>query len=221
MLKSILLAGVLLVTSNFMPSSSVTAPTVFAANIAPAVPMVAANITPTWTVPQTVMAHVRTEGVRSRAFRVQFDPQAGDTLQPEEAEFIARINQERTERGLNALSLDPALVTTARGHSQEMCERDYFDHHSPTEGIKTPMDRYLSTLHSSGYSTPSYLLVGENIYYCSESTDTYNVAYGHQALMNSPGHRANILESRFAKVGVGVYRNAQGEFWVTEMFLKN
>ncbi len=193
-----------------MPSSSVTSPTV-----------VAANITPIVAVPQTVMAHVKPSAGQAGTFRVSFNPEAGDTLQPEEAEFIARINQERTSRGLNALSLDPTLVTTARGHSHEMCARDYFDHHSPTPGICTPMDRYLSTLHSDGYKTPNYLLVGENIYYCSESTDTYNVAYGHQALMNSPGHRANILEPRFAKVGVGVFRNEQGEFWVTEMFLKN
>jgi len=220
MFKSILLAGVLLVTSNFMPSSSLIAPTVLAANIAPAAPVVNA-LGPIYTVPPTVMAHVKPPAVQAGTFRISFNPEAGDALQPEEAEFIARINQERTARGLNALSLDPALVTTARGHSHEMCERDYFDHHSPTPGICTPMDRYLSTLHSSGDRTPNYLLVGENIYYCSESTDTYNVAYGHQALMNSPGHRANILEPRFAKVGVGVYRNAQGEFWVTEMFMKD
>lgn len=221
MLKSILLAGVLLVTSNFMPSSSVITPTVLAANITPAAPVVNTVMAPIYTVPQADMAHVKTAAARAGAFRVQFSPEAGDTLQPEEAEFIARINRERTDRGLNALSLDATLVTTARGHSHEMCERDYFDHHSPTAGIQTPMDRYLSTLHSDGHRTPGYLLVGENIYYCSESTDTYNVAYGHQALMNSPGHRANILEPRFARVGVGIYRNAQGEFWVTEMFLKD
>jgi uncharacterized protein YkwD len=39
--------------------------------------------------------------------------------------------------------------------------------------------------------------------------------------MNSPGHRANILEPRFQRIGVGVYQNAQGEFWVTEMFLRD
>ena len=36
--------------------------------------------------------------------------------------------------------------------------------------------------------------------------------------MNSPGHRANILEPRFTKIGVGLYRNSEGRFWVTEMF---
>ena len=45
--------------------------------------------------------------------------------------------------------------------------------------------------------------------------------YGHRALMDSPGHRANILEKRFTKIGVGVYHNANGEFWVTEMFSRD
>lgn len=212
MLKSILLAGVLLVTSNFMPSSSMTVPTLFAAHTA-AVPAAMAPRTfamATASAPRPMVVKTITP----------FETES-DGLRPEEREFVARINDERTSRGLNALTLDPLLVSVARGHSREMCAKDYFDHHSPTPGIRSPMDRFLTGLHDSGESTPSYVLVGENIYYCSESSETYNVAYGHRALMNSPGHRANILEPRFTKVGLGIYRNAQGEFWVTEMFLKD
>jgi uncharacterized protein YkwD len=102
-----------------------------------------------------------------------------------------------------------------------MCDLNYFDHHSPTPGITTPMDRFLKGLSDTGQPTPDYLLVGENIYYCSVFNDHYNVNYGHQALMNSPGHRANILEPRFTKIGVGVYQDAGGQFWVTEMFLRD
>ncbi len=213
MLKSILLAGVLLVTSNFMPSSSVTVPTLFAAHTASV---------PAATAPRTFQT-VMPSAPRSMTVKTftPFEDETSDGLRPEEREFIARINDERTSRGLNALSLDPLLVAVARGHSREMADKDYFDHHSPTPGLRSPMDRFLSGLHEGGESTPSYVLVGENIYYCSASNATYNVAYGHRALMNSPGHRANILEPRFAKVGLGIYRNAQGEFWVTEMFLKD
>ncbi len=215
MLKSILLAGVLLVTSNFMPSSSVSVPTVIAAEQPAAVrphalPLVATKDALEDARPTVSLASLRWPAPEG---------DVSEALAPEEREFIARINTERTARGLNALTLDPLLVVTARGHSREMCDRDYFDHHSPTPGIETPMDRYLTSLHESGSPTPRYVLVGENIYYCSETTDTYNVEFGHRALMNSPGHRANILEPRFGKVGVGVYRNARGEFWVTEMFL--
>jgi len=144
-----------------------------------------------------------------------------DGLTADEQEFVDRINAERTARGFCTLTVDPLLVRTARAHSREMCARDYFDHHSPTPGLSTPMDRYLSSLKSLGADTPDYLLVGENIYYCSISSDVYNVDYGHRALMNSPGHRANILEPRFQKVGLGIYRNAKGEFWVTQMFSRD
>ena len=218
MLKSVLLAGFFLVTSNFMPASPVGTPTVVAANIDSNAPRFAASN-------NIVVAKAPTPLAAQIRARLNLDsPETEatpDALAPEEREFIERINGERTERGLNALSLDPLLVLVARSHSREMCDRNYFDHHSPTPGLTTPMDRYLHGLKANRMDTPRYLLVGENIYYCSISSDTYNVAYGHQALMNSPGHRANILEPRFGKIGVGVFRDAQGEFWVTEMFMKD
>jgi len=142
-------------------------------------------------------------------------------LAADEREYIESINDERVRRGLNALTLDPLLVTVARRHSQEMCDCAYFDHHSPTRGLETPLDRLRQGLRDNGQAVPGSLLVGENIFFCSVSNDTYNAAYGHQALMDSPDHRANILEPRFAKIGVGIYRDAQGQVWVTEMFLRD
>lgn len=146
---------------------------------------------------------------------------APETTESQEASFITLINAERMQNGLGTLSLDPMLTETARAHSEEMCAADYFDHHSPTPGMASPMDRYLSASKQLGLAQPEYLLVGENIFYCSMSSDIYNVDYAHRALMASPGHRANILEARFAKIGVGVYRSAKGEFWVTEMFSRD
>ena len=102
-----------------------------------------------------------------------------------------------------------------------MCGRNYFDHYSPTPDEATPMVRYQRTLRDWGAGEPKAAMVGENIFYCSVTSDTYNVAYAHQSLMNSPEHRANILDPRFTKVGAGVYRDAQGRFWVTEMFLRD
>ena len=196
MLNIILLAGHLLVTSNFMPAGPVPAP----ATVNVATPVAS---------PLNATAKIST------------DTLSDDGLQPEEREYIARINAERVARGLEALTLDPLLVDTARAHSREMCDRNYFDHHSPSSGLSTPMDRYLTSLREEGQGRPDYALVGENIFYCSQSSDTYNVAFGHRALMNSPGHRANILEPRFAKIGVGIWHDAQGQVWVTQMFLRD
>ncbi len=216
MLKSLLLAGLFLAASNLSPFSQAGVPEAHAA--------------PKAVVPHTAVKHSsQLLSPASRAGAVKFIARPVETipgspsdfLRPQESEFIRRVNAERVSRGLNALVVDPLLVRIARSHSQEMCDRNYFDHHSPTTGQVTPMDRYLKGLHDASLDTPPYLLVGENIYYCSVFNDTYNVAYGHQALMNSPGHRANILEPRFARIGVGTYQDANGQFWVTEMFLKD
>jgi len=129
----------------------------------------------------------------------------------DEIAFMELVNQERARRGLGKLEFDTTLMVAARKHSDEMREKKYFNHHSPTSGIKTPMDRYLREL----TSRPTYACVGENLFYCS----IVDVQRGHSAFMNSPTHRENVLFARFEKIGVGVVKNERGEFWVTQMFL--
>jgi len=213
MLKSILLAGFFWATANVMPVPVIGTPIVAAHTVAKA-PVLLASAPRRARLPQARM-------VWEMPAPAQTVPASPDALAAEEQEFVEKVNAERTGRGLNVLAVDPLLVRTARAHSREMCALDYFDHHSPTPSLTTPMDRYLKGLHDEGGSTPESLLIGENIYYCSVFNDVYNVDYGHRALMNSPGHRANILEKRFTKIGLGVYRNARGEFWVTEMFSRD
>lgn len=131
----------------------------------------------------------------------------------EEQRFIDLTNRERIERGLNSLSIDPVLVEVARAHSQEMADKNYFDHVSPTPGMKTVLDRYVAEI---GHQ-PTWVLIGENLFYCS----IVDVNRGHTCLMNSESHRDNILNERFQRVGVGVYESSDGEFWVTEMFVSS
>lgn len=141
-------------------------------------------------------------------------PQPASTdiaMTKDELTFVELANKERAERGLQQLTFDPLLVEAARAHSREMAEKHYFSHESPTRALKTPMDRYLA----AEKRRPSWALVGENLFYCS----LVDVMRGHTALMNSEGHRANILESRFDRIGVGIYVDAKGEFYVTQMFL--
>jgi uncharacterized protein YkwD len=142
-----------------------------------------------------------------------------EEVQREEEDLVAAINTERTERGLDPLTLDPLLREVACAHCREMCDLNYFNHRSPTPGETTPVDRYLDELHVDGEKRPSAALVGENIFFASVTNDTYNAEYAHLSLMASPSHRENILEPRFTKVGVGLYRDPHGRFWVTEMFL--
>ena len=139
----------------------------------------------------------------------------------EEEDLVGAINTERTSRGLGPLAEDPLLGEAACAHSREMCDLNYFNHRSPTPGEATPVDRYMDALHTDGERQPAKALVGENIFFASVTNDVYNAQYAHHSLMSSPAHRKNILEPRFTKVGVGIYRDPQGQFWVTEMFLRD
>lgn len=131
----------------------------------------------------------------------------------EERRFVELVNLERRKRGLNELTIEPLLIKVAREHSREMQEKAYFNHNSPTAELKTPMDRYLK----AAYTRPEYACVGENLFYCS----IVDVQRGHNAFMNSPTHRDNVLFPRYEKIGVGIVKNERGEFWVTQMFLTN
>ncbi|MCX6344297.1 MAG: CAP domain-containing protein [Armatimonadetes bacterium] len=128
-----------------------------------------------------------------------------------ETQLLDSLNAERWDRGLSILSENPLLVEVARAHSREMYEKSYFDHVSPTPGLKTPMARYLKALGS----TPAWACVGENLFYCS----IVDVERGHLAFMKSPRHRENILNPRFEQVGIGVYISPDGQFFVTQVFL--
>ncbi len=144
-----------------------------------------------------------------------------EEIMREEEDLVAAINTERTARGFGPLAEDPLLREAACAHSREMCDLNYFNHHSPTPGAATPVDRYLDALHAGGEKRPDNALVGENIFFASMTNDVYNDRCAHKSLMASPRHRENILEPRFTKVGVGVYRDPAGQFWVTEMFLRD
>jgi uncharacterized protein YkwD len=141
---------------------------------------------------------------------------AGRAIQPiqtsvMEQRLIDLTNAERFRQNLPPLSTNPTLIHAAREHSREMSERNYFDHISPNPEAKTPMRRYLNEL---GH-TPTYACVGENLFYCS----IVDVEKAHDCLMASPKHRENILNHEFQETGVGVYVSADGQFYVTQLFL--
>jgi uncharacterized protein YkwD len=129
----------------------------------------------------------------------------------EEQRFIDLVNSERVANGMSVLKIDPTLVEVSRAHSKEMCDKSYFNHVSPTSGLNMPLDRYLAMAEHR----PRTVYLGENLFYCS----IVDVNRGHVSLMNSPSHRENIMNPKFELIGVGVYKNEAGEFWVTEMFL--
>jgi uncharacterized protein YkwD len=146
------------------------------------------------------------------------ESQSAGSHTDEEASLFNLINEDRASQGLEPLRLDADLTAIARAHCKDMSDRKYFDHYAPSPGPVTPMDRYLSYLGRR----PEYAMVGENIYYRSVTDVPDQTSdQAEAAFMNSPGHRANILQPRFTKVGVGFYRSENGQYWVTEMFLRD
>lgn len=136
---------------------------------------------------------------------------AAAPVSPDEQRLVDLVNRERRSRGLQEVKVSMMLVQVARQHSREMYERDYFDHASPTPGIRMPKDRYLKALGR----TPNWACIAENIFYSSQT----DPELGHRCLMDSPSHRQNILGADFDQVGIGVYEAPDGRFWITQMFL--
>lgn len=129
-------------------------------------------------------------------------PRIGDHVRAYETEVIRLVNEIRQQYGLSVLTENWELSRVARYKSQDMHDRGYFDHTSPTYGSPFQMMRAFGL---------SYRTAGENI------------AMGYRApaavvdgWMNSPGHRANILNAGYRQIGVGYV--AQGNYW-TQMFI--
>lgn len=106
-----------------------------------------------------------------------------------EQKMLDLLNAERAKVGLGILVWDERLAEVARTHSRDMFARGYFAHEDPDGN--SPFDR----MNTAGIT---YEAAGENLAYAA------NVSLAHNGLMRSPGHRANILEAEFGKVGIGV-----------------
>lgn len=115
---------------------------------------------------------------------------------PSEARFLNLINQERTSRSLAPLTVYSDLVDDAQSHTDTMLSQNKLFHNP-----------------NLGSVTTGWYALGENVGY------GYGVEGLHNAFMNSPGHRANILGD-YNYVGIGVSNESDGTMWVTVVFMK-
>lgn len=120
-----------------------------------------------------------------------------------EKQMLDLVNQERVANGLRPLAPDPELTEVARRHSADMFARGYFAHDTP-EGL-SPFDR----MHQANVQ---FLTAGENL----ALAPTLSLA--HTGLMNSPGHRANILRPQFGRVGIGIMDGGMRGLMVSQEF---
>ena len=120
-----------------------------------------------------------------------------------EEQILQLMNAKRKEAGLNPLTLDNTLLQVARYKSNHMIQYNYFDHITP-EGTK-----WTNWLQAIGYK---YTTTGENIAY-----NTYDAVELFNQWWNSPGHRANMMNASYNKVGIGV-RKGNNKFMGTQTF---
>jgi len=123
--------------------------------------------------------------------------------------LLARLNRDRLAAGLAALAWDERLAVVARSHSDEMRRTHVVAHISPVTG--SAADR----VRAAHIKTT---IVLENL------ARAYGVAEAHQGLMNSPGHRANLMSAAATHIGIGVAFgdevSGRREMFVTQVFMR-
>lgn len=119
-----------------------------------------------------------------------------------EGAVLSLVNQERAKAGCGALAIDSRLAAAARGHSADMAARDFFDHDTP-EGVNVA-----TRVTNAGYKWSS---VGENI-----AKGQQDAAAVMDSWMNSPGHRANILNCGYKHIGIGMVLAGRAPVWTQD-----
>jgi uncharacterized protein YkwD len=119
-----------------------------------------------------------------------------------EYQLLDLVNKERKRAGLNLYIMDNALQNVARAHSADMVKRDFFAHKNP-DG-ENPFDR----MTKAGIN---YMKAAENVAYNASVSEI------HRSLMNSPGHRKNIMNPALGKIGIGIVPSKYG-LMATQVF---
>ncbi|MGW1002719.1 sigma-70 family RNA polymerase sigma factor [Streptomyces sp. NPDC002520] len=129
-------------------------------------------------------------------------PQTRPTPSDTVSQVVALVNKERAAAGCGPLTEDPQLEKAAQDHSDDMAARGFFDHTDP-DGTD-PGQR----ITAAGYRWSTY---GENIAKGQQTPESVMDSW-----MNSPGHRANILNCSFKDIGVGIHRGSGGPWWTQD-----
>ena len=129
-------------------------------------------------------------------------PQPDASVVSFEREVVRLVNEQRARNGLKPLTENWELSRVARYKSQDMVDKRYFSHTSPTYGTPFQM------MKSFGLT---FRTAGENIAYGQKTPQAVVSAW-----MNSSGHRANILSASYTQIGVGYVPS--GHYW-TQMFI--
>lgn len=133
------------------------------------------------------------------------DDYTTDSISMQEQSAWNLLNSDRTANGLAPLPLDAELSRIARIKAEDMRDKGYFAHQSPTYGSPSEMLKHF------GYT---FSAAGENIAHHA------NITKAQAAFMSSDGHRRNILSASWNRVGIGVCYDAQGYIYLVQLFAR-
>lgn len=131
---------------------------------------------------------------------------AGGAAPVEASSMVTLVNQARAQASLKPLTANKELTNVANLKAADMVSKNYFNHNSPTYGSPFDMMKKYNV---------AYLYAGENL------ALNQNVNAAQQALMNSPGHKANILGKDFTQIGIGIAKKSDGSKVYVQMFIGN
>lgn len=123
-----------------------------------------------------------------------------------EYQVVKLVNQERAKNGLKPLAVNWQLSRVARYKCNDMRDKGYFSHTSPTYG--SPFDMMKSF-------RITYSTAGENIAAGQTTAESVMTSW-----MNSPGHRQNILSPNYTEIGVGYSTGGSYRYYWTQMFIR-
>jgi uncharacterized protein YkwD len=124
-----------------------------------------------------------------------------------ELDLFNLVNIEREKLGLAPVRFSPPLSFLARKHSQDMAQREDISH------LSTSGETYSNRLVEGGFY---FIKNGENVAY----SQTFMPEFIHKGFMNSPGHRANVLDPDFDELGIGVVFKKDKGYYVTQDFVR-
>ena len=152
---------------------------------------------------------VVTYGLASNALPVAVGAAPPDAPAPAtlEGRIFAGINEQRRLQGLPPLAWSGDLARAALSHSQAMAARSFFSHDDPVLG------GFADRLRAAGIACAA---CAENLFMARGYPDPVPIAVA--GWMNSPGHRANILDARFTRTGIGVAQGPDGAVYITQIF---
>lgn len=138
---------------------------------------------------------------------IQTVPNTTSDLKTLETEVIKLVNDERTKAGRPSVTENNELSSIARLKSEDFIKNNYFSHNSPTYGTPFDMMRQFGI---------NFTAAAENIASGQKTAEEVMETW-----MNSSGHRANVLNSTYNQIGVGVARDSNGNLYWTQMFIKS